>query len=40
MSILSNLLEKAPKSIIDKYKIKIKEKAIEQTKEKIIKHNA
>ena len=39
MSILSNLLEKAPQSIKDKYKIKIREKAIERVKEKIIKHN-
>tara|TARA_B110000503_G_scaffold77695_1_gene119665 strand:+ start:403 stop:660 length:258 start_codon:yes stop_codon:yes gene_type:complete len=39
MSILSNLLEKAPKSVKDKYKMKIREKAIERVKEKIIKHN-
>ena len=39
MSILSDLLNKAPQSIKDKYKIKIREKAIERTKEKIIKHN-
>ena len=39
MSILSDLLNKAPQSIKDKYKIKIREKAIEKTKEKIIKHN-
>ena len=39
MSILSNLLEKAPKSVKDKYKMKIREKAIERAKEKIIKHN-
>ena len=39
MSILSNLLEKAPQSVKDKYKIKIREKAIERVKEKIIKHN-
>jgi len=39
MSILSDLLKKAPQSIKDKYKIKIREKAIERTKEKIIKHN-
>ena len=37
MSILSNLLEKAPQSVKDKYKIKIREKAIERVKEKIIK---
>ena len=39
MGILSDLLKKAPQSIKDKYKIKIREKAIERTKEKIIKHN-
>ena len=39
MSILSNLLEKAPQSVKDKYKIKIREKAIERVKKKIIKHN-
>ena len=39
MSTLSDLLNKAPQSIKDKYKIKIREKAIERTKEKIIKHN-
>ena len=39
MSILSDLLNKAPQSIKDKYKIKIREKAIERVKEKIIKHN-
>ena len=39
MGILSNLLNKAPQSIKDKYKIKIREKAIERVKEKIIKHN-
>jgi hypothetical protein len=39
MSALSYLLKKAPQSIKDKYKIKIREKAIERTKEKIIKHN-
>ena len=39
MSILSDLLNKAPQSVKDKYKIKIREKAIERVKEKIIKHN-
>ena len=39
MSILSDLLNKAPQSIKDKYKIKIREKAIVRVKEKIIKHS-
>ena len=39
MSILSDLLNKAPQSVKDKYKINIREKAIERVKEKIIKHN-
>ena len=39
MGILSDLLEKAPQSVKDKYKIKIREKAIVRIKEKIIKHN-
>ena len=39
MSILSDLLNKAPQSVKEKYKIKIREKAIEIVKEKIIKHN-
>ena len=39
MSVLSDLLDKAPQSVKDKYKIKIREKAIERVKEKIIKHN-
>ena len=39
MPILSDLLSKAPQSVKDKYKIKIREKAIERVKEKIIKHN-
>ena len=39
MGILSDLLKKAPQSVKDKYKIKIREKAIERVKEKIIKHN-
>ena len=38
MGILDNLLKKAPQSVKDKYKIKIREKAIERVKEKIIKH--
>ena len=37
--MLSDLLAKAPQSVKDKYKIKIREKAIEPVKEKIIKHN-
>ena len=39
MGILSDLLNKAPQSVKDKYKIKIRDKAIERVKEKIIKHN-
>ena len=39
MGILSDLLNKAPQSVKDKYKIKIREKAIERVKVKIIKHN-
>ena len=39
MSVLTDLLNKAPQSVKDKYKIKIREKAIERVKEKIIKHN-
>ena len=39
MSMLAKLLEKAPQSVKDKYKMKIREKAIERAKEKIIKHN-
>ncbi len=39
MGILSDLLKKAPQSVKDKYKMKIREKAIERVKEKIIKHN-
>ena len=39
MGILSDLLNKAPQSVKDKYKIKIRETAIERVKEKIIKHN-
>ena len=39
MGILDDLLKKAPQSVKDKYKIKIREKAIEKVKEKIIKHN-
>jgi TnpA family transposase len=37
--MLGKLLEKAPQSVKDKYKMKIREKAIERAKEKIIKHN-
>ena len=39
MSVLDDLLKKAPQSVKDKYKIKIRDKAIERVKEKIIKHN-
>ena len=39
MSVLDDLLKKAPQSVKDKYKIKIREKAIERVKEKIIKLN-
>ena len=39
MGILDDLLKKAPQSVKDKYKIKIRDKAIERVKEKIIKHN-
>ena len=39
MSMLSDLLAKAPQSVKDKYKIKSRDKAIERVKEKIIKHN-
>ena len=39
MGILDALLKKAPQSVKDKYKIKIRDKAIERVKEKIIKHN-
>ena len=39
MGVLDKLWEKAPQSVRDKYKIKIKEKAIERVKEKLIKHN-
>ena len=39
MAILTDLLKKAPQAIKDKYKIKIREKAVERVKEKIIKHN-
>ena len=39
MGVLEDLLKKAPQSVKDKYKIKIREKAIERVKEKIIKHN-
>ena len=39
MGVLDDLLKKAPQSVKDKYKIKIREKAIERVKEKLIKHN-
>ena len=38
MPSLSDLLKKTPQAVKDKYKIKIREKAIERVKEKIIKH--
>ena len=39
MSVLQKLLDKAPQSIKDKYKIKIREKAIAKVKESLVKHN-
>ena len=39
MGVLDELLKKAPQYGKDKYKIKIREKAIEKVKEKIIKLN-
>ena len=39
MAILADLLKKAPQSVKDKYEMKIREKAIERVKEKMIKHN-
>ena len=39
MGVLDDLFKRAPQSVKDKYKIKIREKAIERVKEKIIKHN-
>jgi len=39
MSKLTDLLNKAPQSVKDKYKMKIREKAIEKVKENIVKHN-
>ena len=39
MSVLQKLLDKAPQSIKDKFKIKIREKAIEKVKENLVKHN-
>ena len=38
MKSLKDLLAKAPQAVKDKYKIKVREKAIERVKEKIIKH--
>ena len=35
MAILADLLKKAPQSIKDKYKTKVREKAIERVKQKI-----
>ena len=37
--MLEKLLEKAPQSVKDKYKMKIREKAIEKVKESLIQHN-
>ena len=39
MPSLSDLIKKAPQAVKDKYKIKIREKAIERVKEKIINAN-
>ena len=39
MGAFDKLWEIAPQSVRDKYKITIKEKAIERVKEKLIKHN-
>ncbi len=39
MSVLAELLKKAPQSVKDKYKIKIREKAIERVKKNLVKHN-
>ncbi len=39
MSVLAELLKKAPQSVKDKYKIKIREKAIERVKTNLVKHN-
>lgn len=39
MGVLDKLLEKAPQSVKDKYKIKIQEKAIERVKELLVKNN-
>ena len=36
---LVDLLKKAPQSVIDKYNIEVREKAIEGVKARIIKHN-
>lgn len=38
MGVLDKLLEKAPQSVKDKYKIKIQEKAIERVKELLVKN--
>ena len=37
--MLEKLLEKAPQSVKDKYKMKIREKAIDKVKESLIQHN-
>ena len=38
MSKLSDLIKIAPQSVMDQYKIKIRDKAIEKVKEQIVKH--
>ena len=38
MGVLDKLLEKAPQSVKDKYKIKIQEKAIKRVKELLVKN--
>jgi len=37
--MLDDLLKKAPQSVKEKYEMKIRDKAIERVKEKMIKHN-
>ena len=38
MSKLTDLIKIAPQSVMDQYKIKVRDKAIEQVKELIVKH--
>jgi len=38
MSKLSDLIKIAPQSVMDQYKIKVRDKAIEKVKEQIVKH--